>query len=118
MEGPSCYRRPLCSKTGLQAPAFSYTHDGGTCSIIGGFVYRGRKIPEIVGQYFYSDYCNSWVRSLTYKPDGTIGESHQWIDRGLGNIVSFGEDAQGELYICSSNGRVYRIVKSANNPTG
>ncbi|HMI48157.1 MAG TPA: PQQ-dependent sugar dehydrogenase [Gemmatimonadaceae bacterium] len=117
MEGPSCYRRPLCSKTGLQLPAFSYTHDGGTCSIIGGYVYRGRKIPEIVGQYFYSDYCTSWVRSLTYKPDGTIGESHQWIDRGLGNIVSFGEDAQGELYICSSNGRVYRIVKSAGTPT-
>jgi glucose/arabinose dehydrogenase len=117
MEGPSCNRRPLCSKTGLQLPAFSYTHDGGTCSIIGGYVYRGRKIPEIVGQYFYSDYCTSWVRSLTYKPDGTIGESHQWIDRGLGNIVSFGEDAQGELYICSSNGRVYRIVKSAGTPT-
>lgn len=113
MEGPSCYKLPLCAKTGLQKPAFSYPHEGGACSIIGGFVYRGRKIPEIQGEYFYSDYCNSWVRSLSYNADGTTGGLHQWLDRGLGSIVSFGEDAQGELYICSSNGRVYRIIKSA-----
>jgi glucose/arabinose dehydrogenase len=117
MEGPSCHRLPLCTKRGLQQPAFAYSHDAGACSIIGGFVYRGRKIPEIQGQYFYSDYCNSWVRSYTYSADGTNRSWHQWLDRGLGNIVSFGEDGQGELYICSSNGRVYRIIKSAGNPT-
>jgi len=118
MEGSSCYRLPLCTKTGLQQPAFAYSHEGGTCSIIGGFVYRGRKIPEIQGQYFYSDYCNSWVRSYTYTANGGNRAWHQWLDGGLGNIVSFGEDAQGELYICSSNGRVYRIIKSAAAPTG
>lgn len=113
MEGPSCYRLPLCARSGLQQPAFAYSHDGGACSIIGGLVYRGRKIAEIQGQYFYSDYCNSWVRSYTYVADGTNRAWHQWLTRGLGNIVSFGEDAEGELYICSSNGRVYRIIKSA-----
>jgi glucose/arabinose dehydrogenase len=113
MEGQSCYKFPLCAKSGLQQPAYSYTHEGGTCSIIGGFVYRGRKIPEIQGQYFYSDHCNSWVRSYTYASDGTNRSWHQWLDGGLGKIVSFGEDAEGELYICSSNGRVYKIVKSA-----
>jgi glucose/arabinose dehydrogenase len=118
MEGSSCYRLPLCAKTGLQQPVFAYSHEGGTCSIIGGFVYRGRKIPEIQGQYFYSDYCNSWVRSYTYTADGSNRAWHQWLDGGLGNIVSFGEDAQGELYICSSNGRVYRIIKSADTSTG
>jgi glucose/arabinose dehydrogenase len=118
MEGPSCYRNPLCAKTGLTIPAFSYSHEGGTCSIIGGFVYRGRKIPEILGQYFFSDYCNSWVRSISYNANGTTSGTQQWFDRGLGNILSFGEDGLGELYICSSNGRVYRIVKSAGNPTG
>jgi hypothetical protein len=113
MDGPSCFKIPLCVKSGLQAPAYSYTHEGGACSIIGGFVYRGRRIREIQGQYFYSDYCNSWVRSYTYTSDGTNRSWHQWLDGGLGNIVSFGEDAEGELYICSSNGRVYKIVKSA-----
>jgi glucose/arabinose dehydrogenase len=115
MEGPSCYRRPLCSKTGLQLPAFSYTHDGGTCSIIGGFVYRGRKIPEIVGQYFYSDYCNSWLRSFSFA-DGKVTEQHEWPVGRLASVISFGEDSRGELYICTSSGRVYRIVKKAGNP--
>jgi glucose/arabinose dehydrogenase len=110
MDGPSCFKSPVCDKTGLQQPAFTYGHDQGTCSIIGGFVYRGRRIPEVAGQYFYSDYCSSWVRSFSYA-NGKAGASHQWIDGGLGSIVSFGEDAEGELYICSSNGRVYRIVR-------
>jgi len=113
MDGPSCFKVARCVKSGLQQPAYWYTHEGGTCSIIGGFVYRGRRIREIQGQYFYSDYCNSWVRSYTYTSDGTNRSWHQWLDGGLGNIVSFGEDAEGELYICSSNGRVYKIVKSA-----
>jgi glucose/arabinose dehydrogenase len=115
MEGPACNRSPLCTQGGLQRPAFSYAHEGGVCSIIGGFVYRGRKIPEIQGEYFYSDWCNSWVRSLSFV-DGRVRAEHQWFEGGLGNIVSFGEDAQGELYICSSNGRIYRIIKSAGSP--
>jgi hypothetical protein len=49
MEGPSCYKPPVCMKGGLQQPAYSYPHEGGTCSIIGGLVYRGRKIPENSG---------------------------------------------------------------------
>ena len=110
MDGPSCFRSPFCSKTQFQQPALTYGHDRGTCSIIGGFVYRGRKIPEIAGQYFYSDYCSSWIRSVTYA-DGKVSEPRQWLDGGVGSIASFGEDSQGELYICSSNGRVYRIIK-------
>jgi glucose/arabinose dehydrogenase len=110
MDGPSCMKSSLCNKSGLEQPAFTYEHEHGTCSIIGGFVYRGRRIPEVAGQYFYSDYCSSWLRSFTYA-GGKAGESHQWLDGGLGSIVSFGEDAEGELYVCSSNGRVYRIVK-------
>ena len=116
MDGPDCFKSSACNKSQFQQPALTYTHDSGTCSIIGGFVYRGRAIPEIVGQYFYSDYCNSWVRSLSYAND-KVSAYHQWIDGGLGSIVSFGEDSQGELYICSSNGRVYRIIKRPGTST-
>ncbi|MEO8579930.1 MAG: PQQ-dependent sugar dehydrogenase [Gemmatimonadales bacterium] len=112
MEGPDCVRVPLCNKSAYHVPEFSYDHSDGTCSIIGGFVYRGRNIPEVQGEYFFSDYCKSWVRSLSFA-NGRVGASHHWIDDGgHGSIVSFGEDAQGELYICSSNGRVYRIIKT------
>ncbi|MFL5543899.1 MAG: PQQ-dependent sugar dehydrogenase [Gemmatimonadaceae bacterium] len=118
MEGPDCYRPRQCSRSGLHVPEFSYEHGDGTCSIIGGFVYRGRKIPEIAGEYFFSDYCKSWVRSISVV-DGKVRASHQWLDAGggRGSIASFGEDAAGELYICSSNGRVYRIIKSSVNPS-
>jgi len=116
MDGPDCFKSSACNKSQFQQPALTYTHDSGTCSIIGGFVYRGRAIPEVVGQYFYSDYCNSWVRSLSYANNRVTGY-RQWIDGGLGSIVSFGEDSQGELYICSSNGRIYRIVKRPGTST-
>jgi hypothetical protein len=110
MDGNGCLRNADCSTAGMQTPALVYEHTDGNCSIIGGFVYRGRKIPEIQGQYFYSDYCNSWVKSVSFA-NGHVGQPRQWMSRSLGNIVSFGEDAQGELYICSQNGRVYRIIK-------
>lgn len=115
MDGPDCFRNPGCNKSPYQQPAFTYGHGDGNCSIIGGFVYRGRRIPEIAGEYFYSDWCNSWVKSFSYS-NGRPGQTHEWFKGGLGNIVSFGEDGQRELYICSSNGRVYRIIKGPGTP--
>ncbi len=115
MEGPSCYRSPGCNQAGLQKPALSYSHENSTCSVIGGFVYRGQRIPEIKGQYFYSDYCNSWLRSFGFA-DGKVTDRHEWPVGRLGSVVSFGEDSQGELYICTSSGRVYRIIKTPGNP--
>jgi glucose/arabinose dehydrogenase len=116
MEGPSCNRSMGCDQTGLQKPALSYaTHENSTCAIIGGFAYHGQKIPEIKGQYFYSDYCNSWLRSFGFA-DGKVTDQHEWPVGRLGSITSFGEDSQGELYICTSSGRVYRIIKTPGNP--
>ena len=116
MEGPSCNRFSGCGQAGLQKPALSYaTHQNSTCAIIGGFPYHGQKIPEIKGQYFYSDYCNSWVRSFGFA-DGRVTDQHEWPVGRLGSITSFGEDSQGELYITTSSGRVYRIIKTPGNP--
>ena len=117
MEGPSCHRSAGCDQPGLQRPALSYPHENSVCSVIGGFVYRGQKIPEIQGQYFYSDYCNSWLRSFGFA-DGKVTDQHEWPVRGgkLGRITSFGEDSQGELYITTSSGRVYRIIRTPGNP--
>lgn len=115
VEGPSCHRSPGCNQAGLQKPALSYSHENSACSVIGGFVYRGQRIPEIQGQYFYSDYCNSWLRSFGFA-DGKVTDQHEWPVGRLGSIVSFGEDSLGELYICTSSGRVYRIIKTPGNP--
>jgi glucose/arabinose dehydrogenase len=109
MEGRSCYRSAGCSTVGLTLPVLEYTHADG-CSITGGYVYRGNAIPGIQGQYFYSDYCDGWVRSFEYA-GGTARNSRNWPTLAPGGrISSFGEDASGELYIVEAEGRVFKLV--------
>lgn len=107
MEGAHCYSAPTCDQTGLDLPALEYDHGQG-CSITGGFVYRGSAIPGIRGHYFYSDYCTGFLRSFRYA-NGAATEQRTWSVGALGNVLSFGEDAAGELYILSATGTVYRL---------
>jgi glucose/arabinose dehydrogenase len=110
MEGLHCYPSgDACSRAGLVLPAIEYSHASGGCSITGGFVYRGAAIPEIRGQYFYSDYCSGILASMTGTGAGST--TRTWSVPNVGNVVSFGEDAAGELYVLSANGTVYRIVR-------
>jgi glucose/arabinose dehydrogenase len=109
MEGAHCYRSRTCDRSGLVMPAHEYDHSQG-CSITGGFVYRGRGVPGLVGHYVYSDYCNGWIRSFRYV-DGVAREHRDWDVSGIGNVTSFGEDGRGEMYVLSTNGRVYRVVR-------
>ena len=57
--------RVLRHRPGSTMPAIEYGHWEG-CSVTGGFVYRGRALPELTGHYFYSDYCNGWIRSFRW----------------------------------------------------
>ncbi len=109
MEGRMCYRSAGCSTVGLTLPVLEYTHADG-CSITGGYVYRGSAIPDIQGLYFYSDYCEGWVRSFEYSA-GSARNSRNWPALAPGGrISSFGEDASGELYIVEAEGRVFKLV--------
>ncbi len=110
-EGSLCYPGDPCNKQGLTLPVLEYAHDAsGGCSITGGRVYRGSAIPELRGRYFYSDYCNGWLRSFVYSND-TAAEQIDWNIINVGQIFSFGEDAQKELYMLTSTGRAYKIVR-------
>jgi glucose/arabinose dehydrogenase len=108
MEGAHCYRIGLCSREGLTLPTLEYGHGDG-CAIVGGFVYRGRNLPAEVGRYFYSDYCGGWLRSFRYE-HGTATEARAWRVRRPGPVLSFGQDAAGELYLLAANGTVYRLA--------
>jgi glucose/arabinose dehydrogenase len=110
MEGASCFLATSCNQTSLELPALVYDHSGGACAITGGYVYRGAAIPEIIGHYFYSDYCLGFLKSFRYQ-NGSAFEQNNWDVGSIGSITSFGQDAAGELYMTSSNGRVYRIVR-------
>lgn len=110
MEGSLCF--PIdssCTQTGLTLPVIEYDHSQG-CSIIGGYVYRGSAIPALSGTYFYGDLCSGFVRSFRYT-GGQVMEPHDWpLLAPGGNITSFGEDAQGELYLMTGQGGLFRAV--------
>lgn len=108
MEGNSCFATAGCSQSGLMLPVLDYDHSQG-CSITGGYVYRGGAIPALRGRYFYSDYCRGWLRSFSYR-NGVAADPITWPVAAVGAILSFGQDAQQELYLLSSDGgKVYRI---------
>jgi glucose/arabinose dehydrogenase len=108
MEGTLC-RTDDCGR--FVAPVLDYETGGGTCSVIGGYVYRGKEIPELRGHYLYSDFCAGWVKSFRYE-GGRAVEERDWPSLAPGgNVASFGEDSAGELYILVAEGSVYRIVR-------
>lgn len=109
MEGSRCYRTSSCDSSGLILPIEEYDHSEG-CSITGGLVYRGARIPALAGHYFYADYCEGWIRSFRYS-NGRVLDAREWVAPGqLHLVTSFGEDSAGELYVLSGEGVVYRLV--------
>lgn len=110
VEGNECYRPASgCPRQGLLFPALVYGHSEG-CSVTGGFVYRGRELPDLRGTYFYADFCRAWVRSFRYA-NGQATEPRDWPELAPGGqITSFGEDAAGELYVVAAGGQVHKIV--------
>jgi glucose/arabinose dehydrogenase len=110
MEGAACYR-PGCSPLGLVLPVLTYDHGQG-CSITGGYVYRGTRIPALTGTYLYADYCAGWVRSFRWTGGAAVAQQDEPDLVPGGTITSFGEDARGELYITTytAPGSLYRIV--------
>jgi glucose/arabinose dehydrogenase len=117
MEGSLCYATATCSQTGLTLPALEYDHgtnDINGCSVIGGYVYRGKAVPELAGRYFYSDFCGGYLKSLQATGTGNgVREQTDWNIPDIGNVVSFGQDADGELYIVGSDGRIHKIIRTS-----
>ncbi len=78
-------------------PIWEYNHDMGK-SITGGFVYRGKRLPELNGAYLYADYVTTFIRALRYdEKQGRVVSNRPIRDRGL-PVLSFGEDEMGEVY--------------------
>ncbi len=91
---------------GQTAPVLEYEHGDDGCSIVGGFVYRGAAIPALRGAYVYGDYCSGKVWAIAV--DGTTVTQHVQLGE-VADLVSFGEDAKGELYAISLDGPVTRL---------
>jgi len=108
-EGNHCYDAGTCNRSGLVSPLTEYSHSDG-CSITGGYVYRGTRVPDLAGLYLYGDYCEGWVRSFRFV-GGRATEPLDWSALAVaGGLSSFGEDQHGELYVMTLSGSLYRIV--------
>jgi hypothetical protein len=121
MEGAHCFHGPTCDPRPFTPPVVEYDHGDG-CSITGGYVYRGKRLPALVGRYFYADYCTAMIRSFTWSGSGQpVTDVWDWRaaldpESRLASISSFGEDAAGELYLLSLDGDVYALVPSTPRP--
>lgn len=107
-EGSKCFSSPECDTTESVLPVIEYPHAEG-CSVTGGNVYRGAAIPELHGVYFYSDWCQGWIRSFRYEA-GEAVDLQSWSELKPGQVNTFGTDGFGELYIASWGGAVWKLV--------
>jgi glucose/arabinose dehydrogenase len=110
-EGTHVFEDKQPNPTGtLVSPIVEYDHGEG-CSVTGGFVYRGKRIPAAVGRYFYGDYCSGTIWSLRVAGGETTDVTRHGIT--VGSLSSFGEGVRGELFLVSLAGSIYRLASAS-----
>ena len=132
MEASHCYNpKNNCLKDGLTMPIVEYPNDanymvilgGGSqedaegCSVTGGYVYRGKEIKGLQGYYLFGDYCSGNIWTFKVLNGKAVEFENRTEEINLANgefttyISSFGEDANGELYIVEYNGGIYKLIQ-------
>jgi glucose/arabinose dehydrogenase len=119
MEGSECLGDRPCDPAVHIAPAIAYPHMAGDevhCAVIGGYAYRGSRATLPQGTYLYGDYCSGtiWAVPVAELLAGdaapvVVGR----VDPGLGQLQSFGEDDEGELYMVTNGGHVLKVTPAA-----
>jgi len=109
MEGTHCFNPPNnCNDGALVLPVIEYGHTNGACSVTGGSVYRGSLNPRLYGMYIYGDYCNGVIWGATRTATGAV--TSQTLFNAPFFISTFGEDANGEIYVADHmGGGIYRM---------
>ena len=102
---PILVERP--SHRATSDPVVEYRH--GTderCSVTGGYVYRGGRLPGLTGVYLYSDFCDGTIWGYS----DTAGAHPLPLATGAppGSVLSFGEGPDGEIYVLTSDA-VWRL---------
>ena len=115
LEGRACYNPPSgCNRSGKTMPVAVYSHDGyggGNCSVTGGYVSR-RSGAALYGKYVFGDFCSGRVWGIPAGFNGNLSNATHLLADTSFNITSFGEGADGRLYVVDRNGGVYRLNDS------
>jgi glucose/arabinose dehydrogenase len=118
-----------CDSTGMTLPIheFSHAQDGFSCSVTGGYVYRGTAIPNLAGTYFYADFCSQQIYSFRYDGVNVTQLTKRTSELAPGGglfieaVAGFAEDGLGEMYIidrAATSGEVYKILKHPASDVG
>jgi hypothetical protein len=109
-EGEAIYNPKIALARGgtLVTPTWAYSHDSGGCGVIGGYVYRGTRVPAMRGRYVFGDLCNGIVSSFKVGSKGRVSVPTR-LPGLVSGLSSFGEDANGELYAVSLDGTLYAL---------
>jgi glucose/arabinose dehydrogenase len=92
----------------LVKPVHVYHHDGGNCSVTGGYVYRGSAVPSARGRYFYGDYCTGIIWSFRISAGKAVDNRRE--SSRVAGLSSFGQSTSGDLYAVSLDGGLYRLT--------
>ena len=90
-------------------PVAQYTHDDG-CSVTGGYVYQGTRLPRLRGRYLYGDFCSGVLWSLKGAPEGRAADVRR-ERAGVPQLTHIGPDADGEPLFASAAGAIYRAAR-------
>ena len=121
LEGTRCYEPETgCDPDRVtRRPRWEYPHPWGSpgefdCAVSAGYVYRGTQQPLLEGRFLLADYCSGRVWSLPAQ-----GPGDAVLHRNTAAVVaSFGEDADGELYLVDMRGTIHRIAAYLTDPPG
>lgn len=107
MEGPQpVLQEQEPGPTPIQPPTVYHPHSE-AASITGGFVYRGKRLPQLAGTYVYGDYQSGIVWGFRWV-DGAV-QQHRVLAKTSLQLAAFGEDADGELYLVDYQGEIFSL---------
>src|SRR5262245_32049922 len=103
--------------TPILPPTLEFPHSE-AASITGGYVYHGKRYPDLAGAYICGDYVTGKIWATRFQGDKVL--SHREIAQTGQRIVAFGEDKDGEFYYVNHDekeGALYRLVPQTEPDT-
>ena len=99
-----------CSQTGLVFPVAEYGRSAGR-TVTGGIVYRGPTVRSLSAYYLYADVFSGLLRGFRVLDGEPVEDIDLTRQLGMGGIVDFAEDGDGELLVVSLfSGSIFRLT--------
>lgn len=107
MEGPQVVlQEQEPGPTPIQPPIVYHPHSE-AASITGGMVYRRQKLPQLRNHYIYGDFQSGIVWAFRWENGEVV--DHRVIAKTSVQLVAFGSDSKGELYLVDYRGQIFQL---------